>query len=67
MFKPPFPDAAVEYIRIHQDDSRSVLAYRVTVLFGYSCTKEGVKGVIKRIRKEVPHAVRQEAKATQTA
>lgn len=55
-FKPPFPDAAVEYIRVHQDDtSRSVLAWKIWVLFGYRCEKEGVKGVIRRLRKEVQH------------
>jgi hypothetical protein len=52
-FKPPFPDAAVEYIRIHQDDkSRSEIAIRIWDLFKYPCNKEGVKGVIRRLKKE---------------
>lgn len=50
-FKPPFPPAAVEYIRMNMDaESRSVLAFKVSRLFGYPCTKEGVKGVIKKIK-----------------
>jgi len=51
-FKPPFPEAAVEYIRKHQDESRSTLAYKVRCLFGYDCNKEGVKGIIRKLKKK---------------
>jgi len=51
-FKPPFPPAAVDYIRSHIDESRSILAYKVTVGFGYPCTKEGIKGIIRKIKAE---------------
>jgi hypothetical protein len=51
-FKPEFLEPAVEYIRRHTDESRSVLAYKVSRLFGYPCTKKGVQGVIRRLKKE---------------
>jgi len=49
-FKPPFPDAAKEYVRLNIDENRSILAYKVSRLFGYSCTKEGVKCLIKKLK-----------------
>jgi hypothetical protein len=51
-FKPPFPPAAREYIGKHLDEWPSVLAYKVGVLFDYPCTKEGIKGIIKKIKAE---------------
>jgi len=51
-FKPPFPPAAKEYIRLNIDENRSILAYKVSRLFGYPCTKEGVKCLVKKIKKE---------------
>jgi hypothetical protein len=57
-WKKPFPRAAVAYIALHADESRSVLAYRIHTLFGYPCTKEGIKGVIRQLKKkERPQAV----------
>jgi hypothetical protein len=51
-FKPPFPPAAKEYVRQNIDENRSVLAFKVGRLFGYPCTKEGVKCLIRKIKKE---------------
>lgn len=51
-FKPSFPDAAVAYIRLHQDEWPSVLAYKIGVLFGYPCTKRGVSEQIRKMRRE---------------
>jgi hypothetical protein len=53
MFKPTFPPAAKEYIKIHQDEWPSVLAYKVGVLFKYPCTPQGVKKLIKKINEPV--------------
>lgn len=53
-FRPPFPPAAVEYIRLHKDEWPSVLAYKVGILFGYTCTKRGVAEVIRKIRATPP-------------
>jgi hypothetical protein len=49
-FKPPFPPAAKEYIRLHQDEWPSVIAYKIGVLFNYPCTDRGVREQIKKIK-----------------
>jgi len=49
-FKPPFPPAAREYIRLNMDENRATLAFKVSRLFGYPCTKEGIKGVIRKLK-----------------
>ena len=49
-FKPAFPLEAVEYIRRHRDEWPSVLAYKIGVLFGYTCTDRGVREQIKKMR-----------------
>lgn len=67
VFKPPFPEAAITYIDKHKDEmSRPMLAYKVRCLFGYDCNKEGVKGVIRRLKKqkEVMDCETLQAKAT---
>jgi hypothetical protein len=50
-FKPAFPEAAVEYLRQHQDEWPSVLAYKVGVLFGYTCTDQIIRKKLKELRK----------------
>jgi len=50
-FKPPIPQAAREYVLTHADESRTVLAWRVYQLFGYACTREGIKGVFRQAKK----------------
>jgi len=47
-FKPAFPPAAQEFIKLHKDEWPSVLAYKVGVLFHYPCTPQGVKKLIKK-------------------
>ena len=47
--KPPFPPAVKEYIRLHQDEWPSVIAYKIGVMFNYLCTDRGVREQIKKI------------------
>lgn len=63
-FKPPFPPAAVEFIRMHQDEWPSVLTYKIGVLFDYPCTDQIVRKKIKEIRKEVETLGAMQAKTT---
>jgi hypothetical protein len=52
MFKKPFTPAEIEYIRQHLDEWPSVLAYKLSSLFGTPRTPRGVREQIYRIKAE---------------
>jgi hypothetical protein len=52
MFKKPFTPAEIEYIQQHLDEWPSVLAYKLSSLFGTPRTPRGVREQIYRIKAE---------------
>ncbi len=51
-WRPPFTSAEIEYVRNHLDEWPSVLAYKMTELFGIKRTERGVRNLIKKLEKE---------------
>ncbi len=51
-WRPPFTPAEIEYAKKHLDEWPSVLAYKMTELFGTPRTERGVRNLIKKLEKE---------------
>lgn len=49
---PPLSMAEKEYLRKHQDEWPSVLAYKVSQLFGTPRTERGIRNAIKKLKNE---------------
>jgi hypothetical protein len=49
---PPLSPAEKEYLRKHQDEWPSVLAYKVSQLFGIPRTERGIRNAIKKLKNE---------------
>jgi L-rhamnose mutarotase len=49
---PPLSPAEKEYLKRHQDEWPSVLAYKVSQLFGIPRTERGIRNAIKKLKEE---------------
>jgi hypothetical protein len=49
-FKPPFSEIEKVYISMHKDEYPSIIAYKLSVLFGTTRTTRGVREQLKKIR-----------------
>lgn len=49
---PPLSTVEKEYLRKHQDEWPSVLAYKVSQLFGTPRTERGIRNAIKKLKNE---------------
>jgi hypothetical protein len=57
-WRPPFTPAEIEYARNHLDEWPSVLAYKMTQLFGIPRTRKGVRDLQARLKEESVKSVK---------
>lgn len=50
----PLSTAEKEYLKNHIDEWPSVLAYKISRLFGIPRTERGIRNAIKKLKKETP-------------